>query len=112
MASDLRLEGKVALVTGAASGIGLACCERFKREGASVIGLDINAAETAACELFRQLDVTDLAAQQALVTDAVTQFGRIDIFSSWPQMMPPLSLARRWPWTAATPRDIPTAWWS
>ena len=79
MASDARLQGKVALVTGAASGIGLACCERFKREGASVVGVDINSPETDACDLFTQLDVTDLAAQQAVVRAAVAQFGRIDI---------------------------------
>jgi len=79
MATDRRLAGKVALVTGAASGIGLACCGRFKQEGASVVVLDINDPATPVCELFRQLDVTDLKAQQQLVDDAVAEFDGIDI---------------------------------
>ena len=36
------LEGKVAFVTGAASGIGLACVARFVQEGARVVGLDLS----------------------------------------------------------------------
>lgn len=79
MAADKRLDGKVALVTGAASGIGLACCERFRREGASVVGADINTADATAFDLFQQLDVTDLEAQQSLVAAAVEKFGRVDI---------------------------------
>jgi len=38
-----RLEDKVALVTGAASGIGHACVERFLAEGARVVGIDVTA---------------------------------------------------------------------
>ena len=40
-----RLQDKVALVTGAASGIGLACARRFAEEGAIVAGLDLNASD-------------------------------------------------------------------
>ena len=36
-----RLQGKVAIVTGAASGIGIACARRFAEEGATVIGSDL-----------------------------------------------------------------------
>jgi NAD(P)-dependent dehydrogenase (short-subunit alcohol dehydrogenase family) len=39
-----RLDNKVALVTGAASGIGFACARRFAEEGAAVVGLDLKAA--------------------------------------------------------------------
>lgn len=86
MGADKRLQGKVALVTGAASGIGLACCQRFAAEGAVVVGTDINACkdwatrvEQAPGSVFHQLDVTDLAAQQAAVEATVGEFGRIDI---------------------------------
>ena len=79
MAADLRLEGKVALVTGAASGIGLACAERYKREGAVVCGSDLNACDSPVFDHFQVLDVRDAAAQVAWVEAVVGQFGRTDI---------------------------------
>ena len=79
MDRDQRLEGKVALVTGAASGIGLACVERYKREGATVIGCDLNASDSEVFDLFQMLDVRDAEAQNGWVQAAVEQFGRIDI---------------------------------
>jgi NAD(P)-dependent dehydrogenase (short-subunit alcohol dehydrogenase family) len=69
-----RLEGKIALVTGAASGIGLACAERFARDGAKVVGADIQPAPGV-----RKLDVRDEAAIAALVSDIVRDTGRIDV---------------------------------
>ena len=38
----MRLEGKIAIVTGAGGGIGQAVCQAFAREGASIVGADIN----------------------------------------------------------------------
>src|SRR4051794_25625969 len=72
-----RLEGKIALVTAAAQGIGRATAELFTREGARVIGVDINESQLKqlAVAETRKLDVTDAAAIQALAKD----IGRIDV---------------------------------
>ncbi|MEZ5409314.1 MAG: glucose 1-dehydrogenase [Acidimicrobiales bacterium] len=81
-----QLAGKVAVITGAASGMGLATAERFVAEGANVVIADFNAeAGRAAAEAlgpaarFTRCDVSvedDVAAAVALATDA---FGRLDI---------------------------------
>ncbi len=69
-----RLEGKVAIVTGGASGIGLAIVERFRAEGAVVEVLEREAGEgQIAC------DVTDAARVEAVVDDIRARRGRIDI---------------------------------
>ncbi len=80
------LENSVAIITGAASGIGLACARRYAVEGAIVVGLDRNTSEDwasveaqAAQVRFHQLDVTDAAAQRAAVAATVREFGRVDI---------------------------------
>jgi NAD(P)-dependent dehydrogenase (short-subunit alcohol dehydrogenase family) len=81
-----KLKNKVAIVTGAASGIGLACARRYAAEGAIVVGLDRNvSADWASVESqapksrFHQVDVTDGAAQRAVVEQTVRDFGSIDI---------------------------------
>jgi NAD(P)-dependent dehydrogenase (short-subunit alcohol dehydrogenase family) len=81
-----RLEGRVAFVTGAASGIGFACARRFAEEGAVVVGADLNHSDQwgeiealAPATGFHTLDVTDEAAQNAAVADLVAAHGRVDI---------------------------------
>ena len=84
--SDQRLQGQVMMVTGASSGIGLACAERFVREGAIVHGFDIaeKPAAWAAIEkdapgsTFTVGDVRDEAAQKAWAADVKEAHGRID----------------------------------
>lgn len=83
-----RLEGKVAIVTGAASGIGRAIATLFAKEGATVLIADIN--ESAGAEvarecgsekgraLFCRTDVTSEADMQRLIAKAVNDFGRLD----------------------------------
>jgi len=80
-----RLTGKVTYVTGAASGIGLACARRFAAEGAVVVGADLNTTEewvdavgAAPASGFHVLDVRDEAAQMEVVRTIVAEHGRID----------------------------------
>ena len=70
---DRRLEGRVALVTGGTSGIGAACADRFGKEGATVVTLDLSEGAD------HVVDVTDEAAVQAAVDAVVADHGRIDI---------------------------------
>ncbi len=80
-----RLDGKVALVTGAASGIGLACVTRFAAEGAHVIGVDVTEPQHAlvlpagASEVaFAQADVRDEDAIRAVFDAVAEEHGRVD----------------------------------
>ena len=67
-----RLDGQVALVTGAASGIGAACVERFTAEGASVVGLDLGPApDGSSAVAWHEVDVRDEAGLAAVVATLV-----------------------------------------
>jgi NAD(P)-dependent dehydrogenase (short-subunit alcohol dehydrogenase family) len=72
-----RLEGKVAVVTGAAGGIGAATVEAFQREGAKVVGVDL--LDGAPGDLALSVDVTEEFAVQQMYTQVAERFGRVDI---------------------------------
>jgi NAD(P)-dependent dehydrogenase (short-subunit alcohol dehydrogenase family) len=85
----MKLEQRVAIITGAAQGIGAACARRFAEEGAKVVIADVNeigaaslAKEIAAAggyALARRADVGARADCEGLVEFAVAQFGQLDI---------------------------------
>lgn len=74
-----RLQGKVAAITGAASGIGLACARLFAAEGAEVVGMDVGAAPAEFPGLFMTLDVRDENNVQQVMGEVVSRHGRLDV---------------------------------
>jgi NAD(P)-dependent dehydrogenase (short-subunit alcohol dehydrogenase family) len=84
-----KLDGKVAVITGAASGMGRASAIRFAKEGAAIVVADLNSqggeeviSEIAAAggrAVFQHTDVINEADIKALVDRAVKEFGRLDI---------------------------------
>lgn len=88
----MRLAEKVAIITGAAAGIGRSCAATFAREGASVVVADHNVAAGEAtaqaivaaggAAIFVQTDVADASAVETLVQRTLDHFGRLDVLVS------------------------------
>ena len=75
-----RLAGRIALVTGAASGIGAACVARFAEEGAIVGGLDVAEPPAgSAAKRWWQADVRDEARIEEVVAEATSELGDVDV---------------------------------
>jgi NAD(P)-dependent dehydrogenase (short-subunit alcohol dehydrogenase family) len=70
-----RFHGKVAVVTGAASGLGEATCARLAAEGATVVGLDVTGPHP--------VDVTDEAAVSAAINAVVAEHGHLDVLATF-----------------------------
>src|SRR4051812_26626839 len=68
-----RLKGKVAIVTGAASGIGKAAVELFRREGATVVGADVSNGADVQADAGKESDV------KRLIDDVAQKHGGLDI---------------------------------
>ena len=81
--APLEFQGEVALVTGAASGIGKACAEALLERGAAVIGLDLNPAVVGSFSnsafLGVSCDITDADAVMAALESGVNAFGGLDM---------------------------------
>jgi NAD(P)-dependent dehydrogenase (short-subunit alcohol dehydrogenase family) len=89
-----RLDGKVAVITGAASGIGRASARRFAAEGASVVVVDVSdeTGEALAVEiggLFVHADVTDAREVDAMYDAAIDRFGGLDVCFNNAGISPP-----------------------
>ncbi len=97
-----RLDERVAVVTGAASGVGFGIAEVLAQEGARVViaDLDAAAAEEAAAKLQAsghtalavRVDVVDRAAVDGLAAEVLARHGRIDIMAANAGIYPPVSL--------------------
>ena len=76
----MRLEGKVAIITGAAKGLGGEMAQLFAKEGAKVVAADMAPLSYEAANVeYQPLNVTDTAACEALFEHVKEKYGRIDI---------------------------------
>ena len=101
MRSDLKLQGKVAIVTGGGSGIGKALATRLAADGASVVIADLQKFDQAAAEIAKatgsttlgiEVDVADEAQVARMAAQAMKTFGRIDILVNNAAMFSSLEL--------------------
>jgi NAD(P)-dependent dehydrogenase (short-subunit alcohol dehydrogenase family) len=72
-----RLDGKVCVITGTASGIGAETARLFRSEGAKVVGVDLSA--DAVGDLVVQADVTNAEQVEGVYAQAREQFGKVDV---------------------------------
>ena len=88
--SRRRYDGEIAVVTGAASGIGRACAEALLVEGAAVVGLDLERCPTKS-EAFHAVvgDVRSSAAVEAALDAAAARFGGLDVLVLNAGIFPP-----------------------
>ena len=89
-----RLEGRVAVITGAGSGIGLATAKRLASEGAKIVAVDMNAesgeaAAKATGGIFVKADVTSASDVENMYKVAFDTYGRIDIAFNNAGISPP-----------------------
>ena len=73
-----RLEGKVCVITGAASGIGAVAAARFREEGATVVGVDLHG-DIAGVDLALAADVADEDAVRGMYARAREECGKLDV---------------------------------
>lgn len=102
------LQGRVAVITGAASGIGLAAARSLSRRGVRVVAVDVNATEEIAADISghgteaiaRRADVSKPNAFTHVRDDAISRFGRVDIVMNNVGVL-----------TNGLPEDIPVDEW-
>ena len=82
-----RLEGKVAVITGSASGIGAETARVFRTEGAVVVGVDLNPSPDV--DLSLVADITDEDQVRELYERTMTEHGRIDVLFNNAGISPP-----------------------
>ena len=99
---DLGLNGKRAIITGAASGLGAACCKTLAGEGVELAMLDICKPdyEVETKSIYFPIDLSDLESVEATTKNIVEQFGQMDIL---------IICAGTWPTRFVA--DMPTAEW-
>lgn len=121
-ARSTRLAGKVALVTGAGSGIGRGCALMFARHGAQVMATDIAAeglaqtvalaqAESLSLEVLGRIDLTVAEDVQRLIDATVARFGRLDVLANagaWAafEWIENMDFERHWRRTLASELDV------